>query len=88
MLYFSKLRIFFISLISFFFILIASSNLFNSEYFLLKKKINLGLDLQGGSYLLLEIDNSPVIEQKLQNLKISLRNYFKEKKIRLNNLNI
>ena len=62
------------------------SNLFNSEYFLLKKKINLGLDLQGGSYLLLEIDNSPVIEQKLQNLKISLRNYFKEKKIRLNNL--
>ena len=88
MLYFSKLRIFFISLISFFFILIASSNLFNSEYFLLKKKINLGLDLQGGSYLLLEIDNSPVIEQKLQNLKISLRNYFKEKKIRLNNLKI
>ena len=80
MLYFSKLRIFFISLISIFFILIASSNLFNSEYFLLKKKINLGLDLQGGSYLLLEIDNSPVIEQKLQNLKISLRNYFKEKK--------
>ena len=88
MLYFSKLRIFFISLISIFFILIASSNLLNSEYFLFKKKINLGLDLQGGSYLLLEIDNSPVIEQKLQNLKISLRNYFKEKKIRLNNLKI
>ncbi len=88
MLYFSKLRIFFISLISIFFILIASSNLFNSEYLLFKKKINLGLDLQGGSYLLLEIDNSPVIEQKLQNLKISLRNYFKEKKIRLNNLKI
>ena len=88
MLYFSKLRIFFISLISIFFILIASSNLFNSEYFPFKKKINLGLDLQGGSYLLLEIDNSPVIEQKLQNLKISLRNYFKEKKIRLNNLKI
>jgi len=42
-LYFSKLRIFFISLISIFFILVASSNLFNSEYFLLKKKINLGL---------------------------------------------
>ena len=58
MLYFSKLRIFFISLISIFFILIASSNLFNSEYFLFKKKINLGLDLQGGSYLLLEIDNT------------------------------
>ena len=32
--------------------------------FLIKKLI-LGLDLQGGSYLLLEIDNDPVIEQKL-----------------------
>ncbi len=54
----------------------------------LNKKINLGLDLQGGSYLLLEIDNRPVIEQKLQNLTITLRNYFKEKGIRLTNLKI
>ena len=26
-----------------------------------QKKIKLGLDLQGGSYLLLELDNEPVI---------------------------
>ena len=88
MLYFSKLRIFFISLISLFFIVIASSNLFNFNNDLLNKKINLGLDLQGGSYLLLEIDNSPVIEQKLQNLTVSLRSYFKEKNIRLSNLKL
>ena len=87
MLYFSKLRIFFISLISLFFILIASSNFFKFDNNLLNKKINLGLDLQGGSYLLLEIDNNPVIEQKLQNLTITLRNYFKEKNIRIKNLN-
>ena len=31
-----------------------------------QKKIKLGLDLQGGSYLLLELDNEPVIKQKLQ----------------------
>ena len=88
MLYFSKLRIVFITLISLFFVLVASSNLFNFENKFLNKKINLGLDLQGGSYLLLEIDNRPVIEQKLQNLTITLRNYFKEKGIRLTNLKI
>jgi len=38
--------------------------------------------------LLLEIDNTPVIEQKLQNLTITLKNYFKEKNIRINNLNL
>ena len=88
MLYFSKLRIFFISLITFFFILIASSNLFNFSNELLKKKINLGLDLQGGSYLLLEIDNNPVVEQKLQNLTITIKNYFKTKDIRINNFKL
>ena len=74
MLYFSKLRIILITFISIFFILIASSNLFKFENDLLGKKINLGLDLQGGSYLLLEIDNTPVIEQKLQNLTLIIRN--------------
>ena len=85
MLYFSKLRIIFISLVTLFFIFIASNNILSSDRKLFDKKINLGLDLQGGSYLLLEIDNTPVIEQKLQNLTITIRNYFKEKNIRINN---
>ena len=88
MLYFSKFRIISVILISLFFILIASSNLFKFENNLLNKKINLGLDLQGGSYLLLEIDNKPVIEQKIQNLSITIRNYFKDKNIRIKNLKI
>ena len=88
MLYFSKLRILFIILFSFLFILIASSNLFKFDENFFDKKINLGLDLQGGSYLLLEIDNEPVIEQKLQNLTTTIRNYFKEKNIKINNINI
>ena len=88
MLYFSKIRIFIITFISIFFILIASFNLFKFENELLNKKINLGLDLQGGSYLLLEIDNNPVIDQKLQNLTISIKNYFKEKNIRIKNLKL
>ena len=72
MLYFSKLRIVFITLFSLLFIAIASSNLFKIDDAFFGKKINLGLDLQGGSYLLLEIDNAPVIEQKLQNLEFYL----------------
>ena len=88
MLYFSKLRIIFIFLISLLFILLASSNFFKFSNELLNKKINLGLDLQGGSYLLLEIDNNPVIEQKLQNLTISIKNYFKDKKIKINNIKL
>tara|TARA_Y100000591_G_scaffold280272_1_gene259401 strand:+ start:307 stop:1860 length:1554 start_codon:yes stop_codon:yes gene_type:complete len=87
-LYFSKLRIFSIILISLFFVLIALSNLFKINNELLNKKINLGLDLQGGSYLLLEIDNKPVIEQKLQNFTITLKNYLKDKNVRISNLKL
>jgi len=87
-LYFSKLRIIIVSLISLFFILFASSNFFKTSNELLNKKINLGLDLQGGSYLLLEIDNTPVIDQKIQNLTIVIKNYFKEKNIRINNIKL
>ena len=88
MLYFSKFRIILVTFISLFFIIVASSNLFKFDNDLLDKKINLGLDLQGGSYLLLEIDNTPVIEQKLQNLSITIRNYFNEKNIKISNLKL
>jgi len=37
---------------------------------------------------LLEIDNDPVIEQKLQNLTVTIRNYFKEKNIRITNFKL
>ena len=88
MLYFSKLRIIFVSLTCLFFISIASNNLFSPDKRFFDKKINLGLDLQGGSYLLLEIDNTPVIEQKLQNTITLIRNYFKDKNIKIGNLSL
>ena len=88
MLYFSKLRILFIIIISLFFIFVSSSNFLKDNYKLFGKKINLGLDLQGGSYLLLEIDNKPVIDQKLQNLTISIKSLFKEKNIKYNNFKL
>ena len=86
MLYFSKLRIILVTLVSLFFVLLTISNFVKFESNYLNKRINLGLDLQGGSYLLLEIDNSPVIEQKLQNFSITIRNFFKDKNIRIKNL--
>ena len=68
MLYFSKIKIitiYSIIIILTFFVLLNFNS--NKDHFLLSKKINLGLDLQGGSYLLLEVDSQPVIKQKLQN---------------------
>ena len=88
MLYFSKLRIALVTLASLFFIFIASSNFLNTENNLITKKINLGLDLQGGSYLLLEIDNGPVILQKLQNTTTIIRNFLKNEKVNFSDLRI
>jgi protein-export membrane protein SecD len=87
-LYFSKLRIILVSLVTLFFIYIASSNFQDPENSLISKRINLGLDLQGGSYLLLEIDNEPVEIQKLQNTTTAIRNFLKNKKINFNDLRI
>jgi len=86
-LYFSKLRITLVSLATLFFIFVASSNFQKSDSFF-SKRINLGLDLQGGSYLLLEIDNEPVEIQKLQNTTTFIRNFLKEKKVIFTDLRI
>ena len=88
MLYFSKLKI--ISVIIFTIILsyFSISNFTKFDDSIFNRNINLGLDLQGGSYLLLEIDNSPVIEQKLQNKLIQIKKFLKDKNILYKNLNI
>jgi len=87
-LYFSKSRIAFVSLLTLFFIYVTLSNFQNSENSFISKRINLGLDLQGGSYLLLEIDNEPVEIQKLQNTTSIIRNYLKDKKVDFSDLKI
>ena len=53
-----------------------------------QKKIKLGLDLQGGSYLLLELDNEPVIKQKLQSKLLEIKDYFKKNKIKILSLKL
>jgi len=87
-LYFSKIKIISIVIATIIFTYLTASNFFKFDNNFLDKKINLGLDLQGGSYLLLEIDNKPVITQRLQNKLTSLRKYFKNENINFKNLKI
>ena len=79
MLSFTKIKVLFIYLILILGIFFASLNLKNNN--LTDKNINLGLDLQGGSYILLEIDTKPLINQKLQSKVIPIKKLLKENKI-------
>ena len=70
MLYFSKLKIISVLIFSIIVSFFAISNFIKIDNNVFNRNINLGLDLQGGSYLLLEIDNTPVIIQKLSLIHI------------------
>ena len=61
---------------------ITSSNFLDLDFIEKQKRINLGLDLQGGSYLLLELDNTPVIQQKLQSKLLEIKDFLKKKNIK------
>ena len=89
MLYFSKLKLVAIYFIIIFLSLFSLFNFIenNSNYFL-SKNINLGLDLQGGSYLLLEVDSKPVINRNLQQKLLNFRKYLKKNEIKYQNLKI
>ena len=50
------------------------------------KKLNLGLDLQGGSYLLLEVDTKALRAEKLTNLVEDVRTTLREDKIEFTDL--
>ncbi len=88
MLNFSKINILTTVILSFIVIFFTITNFtkFDDDFF--NKKINLGLDLQGGSYLLLKLDNDPVIIKELQNKAVELKNFFKNKKINLSKIEV
>ena len=88
MLYFSKLKIIFIYLLIIFLSYFTILNFLSPNYKFSNKKINLGLDLQGGSYLLLEVDANPIVVQKLQNKFSDLKKYFKNQNIKFRNIKI
>ena len=89
MLQFSKLKIFtIISFVIFGFIFFLP-NVFKSEVsFLPKKKVVLGLDLQGGSYLLLEVNSKPLFKDKLETKSFELKKKLRSERINYNNFTI
>ena len=52
------------------------------------QKINLGLDLQGGSHLLLRVDMAVVIEERLEGIAETIRQEFRTNKIRFSGLDV
>ena len=79
MLNFTKIKVFLIYLILLIAIFFSSLNFESNN--IIDKKVNLGLDLQGGSYILLEIDTSPLVNQKLQSKVIPIKKFLKKNKI-------
>ena len=89
MLYFSKLKIVTIYFIIVILSIFSFSNIVHDKNSIIfSKKVNLGLDLQGGSYLLLEVDAAPLIKQKLQNKLLNLRKVLQKNEIKYKNLKI
>ena len=86
MLYFTKFKVLSIYVIIICISFFTLSNFLSNDNKLINKKINLGLDLQGGSYLLLEIDNRPIILQKLQVKLTSLKNDLIKNDIKFKNI--
>ena len=60
----------------------------DSENWFLKNKINLGLDLQGGSYLLLEVQLDVLYNEELENFSDSIQLISRENSTKINEINI
>ena len=87
MLNFSKINILIIYLIFFVLALFSFLNFQKSNQFI-DKKINLGLDLQGGSYLLLEINSDTLVQEKIQDKVIPIKRLLKDNNIKYSNFKI
>jgi protein-export membrane protein SecD len=92
MLHFSRSKIFLILASVFVAIFLALPNLFsdkqisNFPFFMPSQKVNLGLDLQGGSHLLLEVDIESIKKEKIEDLTFDIRRILKKNNINFDNL--
>jgi len=85
---FSKINVLIIYLIFLFIALFSILNFQTENDQFIKKKINLGLDLQGGSYLLLEINSESLVKEKIQSKVIPIKKLLKDNGINYNNFKI
>jgi len=58
----------------------------NSGSWYLDNRLNLGLDLQGGSYLLLEVQTDVLIDEEFENFSDTIRIIARENRIKINNI--
>ena len=92
MLSLNKWRILFVILVCLSGIYFLYPNFFNKTEvtalpnYLSKKQVNLGLDLQGGSHLLLEVDTNSVLKEKSEYLVDDIRSALRKQKIKYSNL--
>ena len=84
MLNFSKTKILSIYLVFIFISIFTISNFFDLNKIFFNKKINLGLDLLGGSYLLLEVDSSSIEKRRLQSKVVPLKKKLNDNSIEFN----
>ena len=88
MLNFSKINILTIYFIFFIVAIFSVLNIQKNENLFIEKKINLGLDLQGGSYLLLEINSDILVQEKIQSKVIPIKKLLKENNLNYSNFQI
>ncbi len=88
MLNFSKINVLFIYLLFLFIAVFSFLNFQNESNQFINKKINLGLDLQGGSYLLLEINSDSLVKEKIQSKVIPIKKLLKDNGINYSNFKI
>ncbi len=88
MLNFSKINVLIIYLLFVFVAIFSVLNFQDENNRIIKKKINLGLDLQGGSYLLLEINSDSLVQEKIQSKVIPIKKLLKDNGINYNNFRI
>ena len=58
----------------------------NTGSWYLDNRLNLGLDLQGGSYLLLEVQTDVLLEEEFENFSDTIRIIARENRIKINNI--
>ena len=94
MLYFSNLKTFSVLSVIIITLFFAVPNFFSKEQlnsfpnFIPKQQVNLGLDLQGGSHLLLEVDTEEIIKEKVENLNADVRRVLKKNNLNYSNFKV
>ncbi|SMC64743.1 protein translocase subunit SecDF [Rhizobium sp. RU36D] len=92
MLYFSRWKTFFIWFVVAMSVVVAAPNLFSDEQlaefpsFLPTKKVTLGLDLQGGSHIMLKLERADIIKERLETTVGDVRSSLRDAGIRYTGL--